>query len=141
MILRLQWWKLQLHLTWKCLFVRVIPDQTLKKVGWINLNLFCKMFAHVTRKLWLLAISIYWNLRENGTGRNEHAFVKVLNDFFLEQMNTCPTRGENIFDLVITSIPDRIKISEVLKPSHTEISTDHSTVISIFLCRAIPFQR
>ena len=70
-----------------------------------------------------------WNSRENGTGGNEHAFVKVLNDFFLEQMNTCPTRGESILDLVITSIPDRIKISEVLKPSHTEISTDHSAVI------------
>lgn len=66
---------------------------------------------------------------KNETGGNEHAFVKVLNDFFLEQMNTSPTRGENILDLVITSIPNRIKVSEVLKPSHTEISTDHSAVI------------
>ena len=43
-------------------------------------------------------------------------------------MNTCPTRGENILDLVITSIPDRIKVTEVVKPSDTEISTDHSAI-------------
>ena len=67
-------------------------------------------------------------LNENGFGGNEHAFVKILNDFFLEQMNTCPTRGENILDLVITSIPDRMKVSEVVKPSDTEISTDHSAI-------------
>ena len=65
----------------------------------------------------------------NGFGGNEHAFVKILNDFFLEQMNTCPTREENILDLVITSIPDRIKASEVVKPSDTEISTDHSAIV------------
>ena len=47
---------------------------------------------------------------KNGFGGNEHAFVKILDDFFLEQMNTCPTRGENNLDLVITSIPDRIKV-------------------------------
>ena len=66
---------------------------------------------------------------ENGFGGNEHVFVKILNDFFLEQMNTCPTRGEDILDLVITSIPDRIKVSEVVKPSDTEISTDHSVIV------------
>ncbi len=58
---------------------------------------------------------VCWNSRENGTGGNEHAFVKLLNNFFLEQINTCPTRGESILDLVITSIPDRVKIIEVLK--------------------------
>ena len=69
-----------------------------------------------------------WNPRRNGTGGNEHAFVKILNDFFLEQMNTCPARGENILGLVITSIPDRMKISEVVKPSNREISTDHNAI-------------
>jgi hypothetical protein len=75
-----------------------------------------------------------WNSRVNGTGGNKHAFVKVLNHFFLEQMNRWPTRGENILDLVITSIPDRINVSEVLN-HHIQ------KLFSIFLCRATPFQR
>ena len=77
---------------------------------------------------------------KNGFGGNEHAFVEILNDFFLEQINTCPTRGENILDVVITSIPDRIKVSEVVKPSDTEIFTDHSAIIfNLSLsCNSIP---
>ena len=77
---------------------------------------------------------------KNGFGGNEHAFVKILDDFFLEQMNTCPTRGENNLDLVITSIPDRIKVSEVVKPSDTEVSTDHSAIVfNLSLsCNSIP---
>ena len=77
---------------------------------------------------------------ENGFGGNQHVFVKILNDFFQEQMNTCPTKGENILDLVITSIPDRIKVSEVVKPSDTEISTNHSAIVfNLSLsCNSIP---
>ena len=77
---------------------------------------------------------------ENGFGGNEHASVKILNDFFLEQIITSPTRGENILDLVITSIPDRMKVSEVVKPSDTEISTDHSAIVfNLSLsCNSIP---
>jgi hypothetical protein len=83
----------------------------------------------------------WWNSRENETGGKAHAFVKVLNDFFLEQMKTWPTRGENILDLVITSIPDRTKVSDVLKPSHTEISTDHSAVIFELSLSCNPIQK
>ena len=47
-----------------------------------------------------------WNLRENAIDGNENLLVKLLNDFFLEPLNITPTRGENILDLVITSVPE-----------------------------------
>ena len=60
---------------------------------------------------------------------NKHAFVSLPNDFFLEQVNKTPTRGNSILDFVITSTPERVKVSGVLKPMSTEISTDHSAII------------
>ena len=44
----------------------------------------------------------------------------------MEQLNTTPTRGENNLDLVITSVPNRVKICEFLKPSDSDISTDQN---------------
>jgi hypothetical protein len=49
-------------------------------------------------------------------------FHTILDDYFLEQIN-------NILDLVISSIPNKISISEILKPSDSEILTDHSAII------------
>ena len=51
-----------------------------------------------------------WNSWENSIDGNENSFMKLLNDSFLEQLNTTSTRGENILDLVITSVPDRVKV-------------------------------
>ena len=77
-----------------------------------------------------------WNSRENAIDGNENSLVKLLNDFFLEQLNTTPTRGENILDLVITSVPDRVKICESLKPSDSGLLTDHNAIIfDLFLLR------
>ena len=72
---------------------------------------------------------VCWNSQELSTGTNENTFISILRDFFLEQVNTTPTRGNNILDLVITSTPERIHISEVLKPNDSEILTDHSAII------------
>ena len=58
-----------------------------------------------------------WNSQEISIGVNETKFIEILNDFYLEQINNSPTRENNVLDLLITSIPDKIKISEVLKPS------------------------
>jgi hypothetical protein len=66
---------------------------------------------------------------ENSTGVNEKTFIRILDDYFLEQINKFPTRGNNILDLVISSIPSKISISEILKPSDSEILTDHSAII------------
>jgi hypothetical protein len=34
----------------------------------------------------------------------------------LSQLNNTPTRGNNILDLVITSAPDHVRITEILSP-------------------------
>ena len=68
-----------------------------------------------------------WNACENLCGVNENTFVRVLDDHFLEQINKFPTRENNILDLVISSIPNNITVSKVLKPS--EILTDHNAII------------
>ena len=72
---------------------------------------------------------VCWNSQELTSGTNENTFISILRDFFLEQVNTTPTMGNNILDLVITSTPERIHISEVLKPTDSEILTDHSAII------------
>jgi hypothetical protein len=59
----------------------------------------------------------------------------------LEQLNTTPTRAENILALVITcSVADRVKICEFLKPSDSDILIDHNAIIfDIFLsCNPFP---
>ena len=44
-------------------------------------------------------------------------------------MNNKATRGDNILDLVITSIPNKANVCEIVKPSDSEISTDHNAII------------
>ncbi|XP_028406787.1 uncharacterized protein LOC114529229 [Dendronephthya gigantea] len=70
-----------------------------------------------------------WNSKEPSTGMNKKKFIEILKDFYLEQLNEVPTRKNNILDLVITSIPDKINMSEVLKPTDAGISTDHSACL------------
>ena len=48
-------------------------------------------------------------------------FNDIFDIFFLEQINSIPTRENNVLDLLITSISDKIKISEVLKPTEVGI--------------------
>ena len=80
-----------------------------------------------------------WNSRENTIDGNEISHVKLLNDFSLEQLSTTSTRGENFLDLVITSVPERVRICESLKPSDSALLTDHNAIIfDLFLSR-IPF--
>ena len=69
-----------------------------------------------------------WNACENLSGVNKNTFVRMLDDHFLEQINKFPTRENNILDLVISSIPNNITVSEVLKPSVSEILTDHNAI-------------
>jgi hypothetical protein len=56
-------------------------------------------------------------------------FTEQLNDFFLTQVNTLPTRGNNILDLIITSLPDQIENISKLKPMDSGLFTDHDTIL------------
>ena len=48
-------------------------------------------------------------------GANEQAFVKALHDHYLTQIQSKPTRGTSVLDLVITNFPDQTSMSEVLE--------------------------
>ena len=55
-------------------------------------------------------------------------FVETLNDHFLTQVNTSPTRDQNILDLIITTVPEYVKITDVETPRNAGIYTDHSVI-------------
>ncbi len=51
------------------------------------------------------------------------------------------TWGNNIFDLVVTSIPNNVNICGILKPSESEILTDHNAIIFDLKTACIPLSR
>ena len=61
-------------------------------------------------------------------GVNELAFIEILHDHLLTQFNKKSTRGNNIFDLVITSVPNRVNVTDILSPKDTGIFTDHRVI-------------
>ena len=56
-------------------------------------------------------------------------------------MNNFATRGNNIFDLVVTSIPNNVNVCGILKPSESEISTDHNAIMFDLKAACIPLSR
>ena len=66
---------------------------------------------------------------EKTSGGNENTFVELLHDHFLEQLNTAPTSGKYTFDLVLTNVPNKVKIREILSPAQAELYTDHSIIV------------
>ena len=71
---------------------------------------------------------------------NETKFFEILDNFFLEQINNVPTREYYVLDLLITSIPDKIKISEVLKPTDVGIFANHTLIMFdlMMACNPLP---
>ena len=55
-------------------------------------------------------------------------FLEILKDYYLTQVNSIPTRGNNILDLIITSFPDKVKVRETLSPEISGIVTDHDVI-------------
>ncbi len=41
---------------------------------------------------------------------------------------TTPTRGNNTLDLVLTNIPNKVKICEILSPAQAELFTNHNII-------------
>ena len=71
---------------------------------------------------------IPWDSLENTSDTKEVAFLEILNDHFLSQLNFIPTRRDRVLDLVITNVPDRVRVLEVLRPKESDVFTDHGTV-------------
>lgn len=79
--------------------------------------------------------SISWSLlsASNGTSSKEQQFLNTALDFNLHQAITCPTRGNNILDLLLTSSPDDIKTINTLPGL-----SDHNL---IHICIASPLKK
>ena len=58
---------------------------------------------------------IPWDSIDSVSGVNELAFI-FTGDLLLTQLhiNKRPTRGNNILDLVITSVPNRVNVTDIL---------------------------
>ena len=75
---------------------------------------------------------ILWDSIDSASGVNKLAFIKTLYDHLLSQLNKKPIRGNNILDLVITSVPSRVNVTDILSPKDTGVHTDHSVIIFQF---------
>ena len=72
--------------------------------------------------------NINWESPELTTGVDEVQFSELLYDFHLTQLNTFPTRGHNLLDLVITNVASQVVNISVLSPAESGLITDHSVV-------------
>ena len=71
---------------------------------------------------------ISWDSLENTSCTKEVAFLEILNDHFLTQLNFIPTRHHRVLYPVITNVLDRVRVREVLIPKESDVFTDHGTV-------------
>ena len=99
-----------------CSFYRP-PDMDL---CWVNLfknflDWVCEDFDNIVICADLNYPKISWDAPDSSRGANGQAFVEVLYDHYLTQIQRKPTRGTSVLDLVITSVPDQTSVSEVLE--------------------------
>ena len=102
--------------------------------SWVDLfntflNQACDQFENMVICGVFYLPNISWDSVDSASGANKLPFIEVLQDHFLTQINSTPTRGNNILDLVITSAPDRTKVTEVLPPEKAGVLTDHCVVL------------
>ena len=69
--------------------------------------------------------NILWDSSSRARAANEVAFVDALNDHYLTQVNGVTTRDGNVLDLIITSVPDQVTVTEVLSSEKSGVFTDH----------------
>ena len=55
---------------------------------------------------------ILWDSIDSASGVNELAFIETLHDHLLTQLNKKRTCGNNILDLLITSVPNRVNVTD-----------------------------
>ena len=57
---------------------------------------------------------ILWDFLDSASGVNELASIETLHDHFLTQFNKKRTCGKNIINLLITSVPNRVNVTDIL---------------------------
>ena len=73
------------------------------------------------------------NLSDGNPSSGSAEFRELSFDFFLHQVNMCPTRFNHILDLVLTSAPENIVNLLCIPPKSMDISTDHHLMFFDFL--------
>ena len=63
---------------------------------------------------------ISWDSLENTRGTKEVAFLEILNDHFLTQLNFISTCRDRVLDIVITNVADRVRVREVLSQKDSD---------------------
>ena len=116
-----------------CSFYRP-PDMDL---CWVNLfknfpDWVCEDFDNIVICADLNYPKISWDAPDSSRGANGQAFVEVLYDHYLTQIQRKPTRGTSVLDLVITTVPDQTSVSEALEIDKAGLFTDHRTVFFEF---------
>jgi hypothetical protein len=105
------------------------PDSTSNWIDTFNtyLSRACDLFDNVVICSNFNLPDTSWdNTIANKT--NGHPLIEVLNDHFLTQVNNFPTRGDNILDLLITSVPEHVIITQIETPENAAVFTDHYVV-------------
>ena len=72
---------------------------------------------------------LHWHFPSATSSGDDVTFTGQLNDFFLTQVNTLPTRGKNELNQVITSLLHQIENISKLKPMDSGLFTDHDTIV------------
>lgn len=101
--------------------------------GWVDsftvfLDQVCDQFNNIVISGDFNLPHIPWESPDSATGANELAFIDNLNDHYLTQLNNKATRGNNVLDLILTTVPDQISITEILSPDTAAVFTDHSII-------------
>ena len=71
-------------------------------------------------------------LRKNTSGTKGVTFLEILTDHFLTQLNLISTYHDRVLDVVITNVPDRVRVCEALSPKESDVFTDYGTVSFAF---------
>ena len=96
-------------------FATVHPVKT--QVGWMYSSNFlhevCDQFDNMVISGDFNMPDILWDSIDSALDVNEPA----LHDHLLTQLNNKPNRDNNILDLVITSVPNRVNVTDILSPA------------------------
>ena len=106
------------------------PDADLSWTDTFNtfLNHACEQYQNIVISGDFNLPVIQWDEMDKTNSVNELLFVEMLNDHFLCQINNTPTCGNNVLDLVITNVPNHVRLTEILSPEQSSVCTDHSAI-------------
>ena len=108
-----------------------------KEFYWLDvfdnyLHEVCDQFDNMVVSGDLNLPDILWDSIDSALGVNELAFIETLHDHLLTQLNKRPTRGNSILELVITSVPNRVNVTDILSLKDTGFFFYHSVIIFQF---------